>query len=471
MEEKRLVVLYSTTRAPLPLHSEVYLGVISKTLDYFKNNTDRFLLIWRPHPFLRNELAERYPALLSEYDETVAQFRREGWGRFSISESIDELVEVSDVWYGYYSDVTEKFHLAGKRVIIQSFCEEYNFVVGITKYKNYIYGSLYGKNAIIRLDLNTGHMEYVSKFPSQDKCDGVLFHYSNVMNEEIVFVPFLGKNLQFLNLNNNTFRTIKLNLRDELRTIGRGDFIRIIPWGNKWYLLPFGYRAILCVDNNTGECEHKADLSTLYSKDKFPYLFTTYVIKNNYMFMPSLHDNSVLRFDFETANVHIYHVGSKGIKFNEIVLVNERIYLVIKNALGIMEWNPDTLEEELYNDLPKGVLGNEKYCFDDWSAKVYENKIYLLPACANSAIKFDISNKTFYRISCFDEYMQNVEKNRSAFDTVTIAGNQIYAQNQIEQLICFDYETESIGNVYDLKLNQELETTIELSELDEYSRL
>lgn len=469
MEEKRLVVLYSTTRAPLPLHSEVYLDVISKTLDYFKNNTDRFLLIWRSHPFLRNELAERYPAFLSEYDETVAQFRREGWGRFSISESIDELVEVSDVWYGYYSDVTEKFRKAGKKVIIQSFCEEYNFEVGITKYENYIYGSFLGRNAVIRFDLDNGRMEYVARFPNQKDAKGVLFHRSDVINNEIVFSPFLGKDLYILNPQTNMFRVLELDIKEELQTEGRGDFMRSILWEDEIYLLPFGYRAIVCVNLKTGECRHKAYLAKYYPKDRFPYLFTAYIIRKGCLFLPSIYDNSVFCFSFENAKTHVYYVGTAENKFNDIVLVGEMVYLVIKNALGIIEWNPDTMEETLYDDFPKGAVGHEKHCFNDTSTKLYNNQLFLLPAGANMAVKFDLKNKKFQKLSCFDPYLENTEATRSVFDTSAISDKEIYVISQREQLIRYNCETDSLIE-YDFRLNQETETAIELSELDEYSR-
>ena len=114
--ESRVNVLYNTTIDEI-LKSKS-LGKIRETLNYFKNNTQRSFVIWRPHPLFRQTLVSMLPSLVDEYDEIMDGFTSCEYGILDTNASMYYAMFWSDMYYGFNtSSMTELYKYTGKIVL------------------------------------------------------------------------------------------------------------------------------------------------------------------------------------------------------------------------------------------------------------------------------------------------------------------------------------------------------------------
>lgn len=91
---------------------------IRHTLSYFKANSDKVFVIWRPHPLFKQALISMIPNLVHEYDEMVNEFMEGKYGVVDDNASMYYSIYWSDMYYGYKtSSMTELYKYTGKVVL------------------------------------------------------------------------------------------------------------------------------------------------------------------------------------------------------------------------------------------------------------------------------------------------------------------------------------------------------------------
>ena len=126
--ESRVNVLYNTTIDEI-LKSKS-LGKIRETLNYFKRNTQRSFVIWRPHPLFRQTLVSMLPSLVDEYDEIVDGFTSCEYGILDTNANMYYAMFWSDMYYGFNtSSMTELYKYTGK--IVLEYEQNINIVNGV----------------------------------------------------------------------------------------------------------------------------------------------------------------------------------------------------------------------------------------------------------------------------------------------------------------------------------------------------
>ena len=102
-----------------------YLDKLECVLRFFQLQKDAVLL-WRPHPLLKQTLASMRPQLYQSYLRIVRDFQEEvkcegeAWGIFDDSPDLHRAIAVSDMYYGDPSSVIPLFQAAGKPVLAQN---------------------------------------------------------------------------------------------------------------------------------------------------------------------------------------------------------------------------------------------------------------------------------------------------------------------------------------------------------------
>ena len=95
------------------------LDKIKNVLQVFREQ-EGVVLLWRPHPLLRNTLQSMRNEYVLEYDDIVERYKKEGWGIFDDSEDLYRAIVVSDAYYGDGSSVVELYKHTGKPMMIQN---------------------------------------------------------------------------------------------------------------------------------------------------------------------------------------------------------------------------------------------------------------------------------------------------------------------------------------------------------------
>lgn len=115
---RKKVIFYNTGISALLAFNEIWIEKIASVLDYFKENREENVLLWRPHPLIENTLKSMRPQLLQRYLEIKDGYLSDGFGIYDDSPDLDRAIAVSDAYYGDGSSIVELFKHLGKPVMI-----------------------------------------------------------------------------------------------------------------------------------------------------------------------------------------------------------------------------------------------------------------------------------------------------------------------------------------------------------------
>lgn len=114
--KSRVNVVYNTTLDEI--FKSGTLDKVKETLAFFKENSEKAFVIWRPHPLLKQTLTSMLPNLIDEYDEIINEFINGDYGILDVNPSMYYAMFWSDMYYGYKSSsVTELYKYTGKIVL------------------------------------------------------------------------------------------------------------------------------------------------------------------------------------------------------------------------------------------------------------------------------------------------------------------------------------------------------------------
>lgn len=114
--KSRVNVVYNTTLDDI-FESRTF-DKVEETLAFFKENSEKAFVIWRPHPLLKQTLILILPNLTDEYDEIMNEFISGDYGVLDTNESMYYAIFWSDMYYGYRtSSLTELYKYTGKIVL------------------------------------------------------------------------------------------------------------------------------------------------------------------------------------------------------------------------------------------------------------------------------------------------------------------------------------------------------------------
>lgn len=109
-------VLYNTTLDEI-FESKTF-DKVKETLSFFKENSEKAFVIWRPHPLLKQTLDSMLPNLVNEYNEIMNEFVNGDYGVLDTNSSMHYAMFWSDMYYGYRtSSLTELYKYTGKIVL------------------------------------------------------------------------------------------------------------------------------------------------------------------------------------------------------------------------------------------------------------------------------------------------------------------------------------------------------------------
>ena len=114
--KSRVNVVYNTTLDEI-FESRTF-DKVKETLAFFKENSEKAFVIWRPHPLMKQTLTSMLPNLVNEYNEIMNEFVNGDYGVLDTNPSMHYAMFWSDMYYGYKtSSMTELYKYTGKIVL------------------------------------------------------------------------------------------------------------------------------------------------------------------------------------------------------------------------------------------------------------------------------------------------------------------------------------------------------------------
>ena len=116
---RKKIILYNLSIAPFLENREQVLKKMDSVFQFFRENQEELVLLWRPHPLLLNTLDSMLPWLKEEYLKRVNQFKEEGWGIYDETPDPNLAMALSDGYYGDQSSLVTSYRETGKPVLLQ----------------------------------------------------------------------------------------------------------------------------------------------------------------------------------------------------------------------------------------------------------------------------------------------------------------------------------------------------------------
>lgn len=449
MKDNRTVIFINISFNSFVVHADAVFAKLNCLFDSYCNNKD-YLLWWRPHPKLENELKNHDECLYRKYINLKKRFIDADFGVFDTDELFENVVDLSDIYYGDCGTVVQEFINLGKSVIYPNYSGRF-FPLGISKSENYIYGTDHDTSAIVRYDIQMKNWEYVSMI---DVAAGMkkAFHKSVIIDNNVWFIPYMADSLVKYDIFNKSISVIELNT--DSRKLGKKKtyFWGFFYYNDKLYLIPASYSNVLSVELSTGKITESFDLSDVTDQEQIITWLSWEKIEPGEVAFVSMQRNQVLFLDFKENIKKVYDIGNSKYKYNDIRMKDDVIYLIVKNAPVILEWKykEDIVSEIKFDENSFGDYG--KSIFDDYATCIFNNKLYCLPAKSRAAYSVDLSSKLIKRIEVLDKYMTD-DVSESQFDTVTIGDGKIFIQNWQYKFLTFDLKTENVTDEAECKLS------------------
>lgn len=440
MQENRKVIFINISFNSYVVHTEAVFTKLNCLFNSYCDSID-YLLWWRPHPTLENNLQNYDRNLFQRYLALKAKFINSSWGVYDIDIPFETALDLSDIYFGDCGTVAQKFMDNGKKVIYPNYTGIF-FPIGICKFKDYIYGTDHDTSAIVRYDIKKNLWEYVMPI-RQTYGMQKAFHNSVTIGDRIIYIPYKAECLVIFDAITEVIKVIDLKIKKEKVGKEKTMFWGFYYYKNMLYLIPAGYAMILAVNMSTYKVVEQFDISDITDQSQIITWLSWVEIEPGVLALASMQKNQVLIIDFNLKRKQLYTVGREEFKYSEIRRWGDDLYLVVKNVPAILKWKykEDTLEEILFDQNQFGKYG--KSIFDDYANTIYNGKLVCIPAKSENAYIVNLSSKDIRKVSSLNKYIDD-DISISQFDTVVVSENEIYMQNKQYKFLIFDIETESV---------------------------
>jgi hypothetical protein len=475
----RKVILYNTSVGAILQENERYLRKLKFVLDIFRGH-DGVTLWWRPHPLNEATYKSMRPQLFEEYEQIVANYRREGFGIYDDTPDLHRAIAWSDAYYGDGSSLIEFFKISKKDILIQNpqyavDSAGYNRVRFLDFFEdhedNCLWFSALDANGLFKYRRRPGQqLNCVSRFNfGQAKTELVANFSTNTLyeryraicrrRERLYLAPVFADNIAVYDITENKLSAVPLkpmNAFHSMPTDGAAKFIAAHNWGKYIFFTPIGYGAIVRYDTETGEAEYYCDYipeleALAFSKDR-PW-FSHSVADGDCIYLPSSCANAIVEFDMRTCKSSVCSLGDGKTSYRTICKCG--------TSFWIMHYSGDAVSE--YAKV-KGIVKTIKFEHKSLYSYVYciNGQILRIPCAGDmtfdviapqnnyseSSVKFEIPWSANADLS--DIYPDN-----DSVLSCKMCGDKMFVYSAVSDSVCvFDFDGNLVSEFNtDLKQN------------------
>lgn len=344
---RKKVVFYNISLSPL-LQNDDMLNKIKDVLAFFKE-ADDIVLWWRPHPLYESTLASMRQELLPQYQQMVAQYKKEKWGIFDEGVDLEWAIAETDAYYGDSSSVIHLYEEVQKPVMMQNLeTRETDKLLNAADIP--IWPSafcvdedtiwlMHGKiNLLMRYHLYDNCMHIVGVVPGDGMAE-MLYGGMHKWKNKIYLIPLNAKELTVYDLETKQFRKKQLGDR-------KGRLFQKVHQKDAFlYCMPAGYGQEILKFHMESE---KAEFLTIPEK-KENYICDTARV-GDIVIAVYAHTNRGLLLDLNTETISSVTLGSEKRQYTAIASVENAFYLFDKPTGWIVRIDVENggQEKEIY---------------------------------------------------------------------------------------------------------------------------
>jgi hypothetical protein len=404
--------------------------------------------------------------MLADYRRLVEEYKAAGIGIYDDTPDLHRALVWSDAYYGDGGSLMQMCGVAGKPIMIQDAVRKNEnsgnlmFCVVHDDGENFWF-TAERFNALFKMDKQKWAAEYMGSFPKEMSWWGL---YREVIEHDgkLYFTPLRADEIAVYDIAAGRFE--KISFAESKNCIKKNDytpqvnFCAAAAYGKYIFFIGHGYPAIMRLDTESGHLDYFTDWVEPLDKisDGDGYYFYHSCVSGNKIFLPALNANAVAVFDMDKCVTQVYVVGSKGQKYFNICFDGINCWLIPRFDGAVVRWNPDTKEYKEYGGYPAGFKSGKPLSISFGAVKYWDGYIWLLPYCANMALKINVKDGS---MSIAEEFM----------DECRFKGEEVFKFYYYQSLAVGDKLYAHTGKTnrfmeYDFKTKQRREEGIVLSE-------
>lgn len=258
-------------------------------------------------------------------------------------------------------------------------------------------------NAVFSVDMKTGFCDYIGIVPGEEIAARRLYTKAIFINGKVYFIPCSAEHIAVYDVNTKTIYTIDIKGADRSLHAGykiKQKFNGVAVYENCIFLIPCTYPGVIRIVVNTDSLTY---YDTWIKKEKYLFRKSVLVYENSF-FVPSVINNIVFRFNMQTCEGELEHIGQHNNGCWSMCTVDENFWMAPKEQGSIIRWNLKTGKIKEFEKYPEGFQGKD-FLF----TQIYYNNYGLnfVPAYANMWISVDVTSGEMKNSNMID--MRGVE--------------------------------------------------------------
>lgn len=253
----------------------------------------------------------------------------------------------------------------------------------------------------------------------------------------IIFIPFNYDKVVCYDTIEKLWREVDLGIEDDRELFLDAELV-----DDEIILLPFNSRFLVKVNLNTFNIR-KINLCEVCSLGQRKNIVIKHVLENEEcVLFPVFNSNILIRYYTKENKFEKYRIDNKDFRINSIACGGEKLFLESRNSLEVLVTDRDfNVEKSIALSKKIQPLGDEYTYFDQSGFEWFAGNLYCFPARWNQAIKIDTETYEFTTLSSMSELTQGSEK-ISKFNHGIVVDSRLYIQHFNEKIVIFDMRTE-----------------------------
>lgn len=266
-------------------------------------------------------------------------------------------------------------------------------------------------NGLYSIDLDTNKMKRLGTFPTESLTMTFLFARTFKYDNQVIFIPACAKAINIYDRKTQEFQLVDIPYKtiDSDRLI---KFVDAVQYNDNLFLIGYHYPGIIKYSLKNSTLEIIDDfLDQLYIKNgKNISLFgTKAAIKENFIYIPCSSTNAIMKFDMNSNEYKIIHLGDSANQYIRIEYVKSLFFLVSRNNGTLLIWDEEhggvrTLELQYrHKCMDKMICSSKSYL---WVIPTLSGEIYKISLLDCSIKKIEIDNEAHIKFE-YSEVREN----------------------------------------------------------------
>lgn len=248
------------------------------------------------------------------------------------------------------------------------------------------YASSYQANGLFEVDLENYECTYISLFPKEEISRSRLHSVAILIERKIYFIPSFAKNISIYDIDTRTIQQISIPhpIIERYFYKEKFKFINAKLYDNNLWIFPSTYPGILKLNIKTLEM----DIIDNWVPEEKYFFRNALCVDDDIVYLPDGISNRMLVFNMANQEAKIINIGKNNHGISSMKLWNNKYWMAPRLDGSVISWNPISNAISEYVEYPE-EFRTEKIVFN--SILICEEKIYLMPASANSVISIEDS--------------------------------------------------------------------------------